>query len=130
MVISIAVHINNITLLDSLGFFILSSGILHELLFVFFTLALMLRIVIADMQSTIDDWNGWLRRRIRMYIWKRWKRPKTRVANLEKLGGKPTETAILEKGIGLLREAESLRTPSQTKDLHKRDISIYPKSTT
>ena len=68
MVISIAVHINNITLLDSLGFFILSSGILHELLFVFFTLALMLRIVIADMQSTIDDWNGWLRRRIRMYI--------------------------------------------------------------
>lgn len=41
---------------------------------------------IADMQNTIDDWNGWLRRRIRMYIWKQWKRPRTRVANLEKLG--------------------------------------------
>ena len=38
------------------------------------------------MQSTIDDWNGWLRRRIRMYIWKQWKRPRTRVANLEKFG--------------------------------------------
>ena len=29
---------------------------------------------------------GRLRRRIRMYIWKQWKTPKTRVANLKKLG--------------------------------------------
>ena len=41
---------------------------------------------IADMKNTIDDWNGWLRRRIRMYIWKQWKKPKTRVKNLLKLG--------------------------------------------
>ena len=41
---------------------------------------------IADMKNTIDDWNGWLRRRLRMYIWKQWKNPKTRVANLKKLG--------------------------------------------
>ena len=41
---------------------------------------------IADMKNTIDDWNGWLRRRLRMYIWKQWKKPKTRVANLKKLG--------------------------------------------
>jgi group II intron reverse transcriptase/maturase len=41
---------------------------------------------IADMKTTIDDWNGWLRRRIRMYIWKQWKKPKTRVKNLLKLG--------------------------------------------
>ena len=41
---------------------------------------------IADMKSTIDDWNGWLRRRIRMYIWKQWKKPKTKVTNLMKLG--------------------------------------------
>ena len=28
---------------------------------------------IARMKETLRDWNGWLRRRIRMYIWKQWK---------------------------------------------------------
>lgn len=41
---------------------------------------------IAEMKSTMEDRNGWLRRRIRMYIWKQWKKPKTRVENLKKLG--------------------------------------------
>ena len=41
---------------------------------------------IADMKNTIDEWDGWLRRRLRMYIWKQWKKPKTRVKNLKKLG--------------------------------------------
>ena len=41
---------------------------------------------IADMKNAMDDWNGWLRRRLRMYIWKQWKKPKTRVKNLMKLG--------------------------------------------
>ena len=41
---------------------------------------------IASMKSTMKDWDGWLRRRFRMYIWKQWKRPKTRVKNLKKLG--------------------------------------------
>ncbi len=44
---------------------------------------------IASMKSTLKDWNGWLRRRIRMYIWKQWKKPKTRVQNLIKLGMEP-----------------------------------------
>lgn len=41
---------------------------------------------IAKMKNTMIDWNGWLRRRLRMYIWKQWKNPKTRVENLKKLG--------------------------------------------
>ena len=41
---------------------------------------------IADMEYTIDKLNGWLRRRIRMYIWKQWKNSKTRTKNLLKLG--------------------------------------------
>lgn len=41
---------------------------------------------IASMKSTMEDWDGWLRRRFRMYIWKQWKKPKTRVKNLMKLG--------------------------------------------
>ena len=32
------------------------------------------------------EWDGWLRRRFRMYIWKQWKLPKTRMKNMIKLG--------------------------------------------
>ena len=41
---------------------------------------------IASMKKTMEEWNGWLRRRIRMYIWKQWKKPKTKYRNLLKLG--------------------------------------------
>lgn len=41
---------------------------------------------IARMKSTMEDWDGWLRRRFRVYIWKQWKKPKTRVKNLIELG--------------------------------------------
>jgi len=41
---------------------------------------------IASMKSTMEDWDGWLRRRFRMYIWKQWKKPRTCVKNLKKLG--------------------------------------------
>jgi len=41
---------------------------------------------IASMKSTMEDWDKWLRRRFRMYIWKQWKKPKTRVKNLTRLG--------------------------------------------
>ena len=41
---------------------------------------------IASMKQTMAEWNSWLRRRIRMYIWKQWKKPRTRLRNLLKLG--------------------------------------------
>lgn len=41
---------------------------------------------IADMKHILQSWDKWLRRRIRMYIWKQWKKPKTRVQNLKRLG--------------------------------------------
>ena len=41
---------------------------------------------IASMKVTMRGWDKWLRRRIRMYIWKQWKKSKTRVENLKKLG--------------------------------------------
>ena len=41
---------------------------------------------IASMRTTMREWDGWLRRRFRMYIWKQWKKPGTRVKNLMKLG--------------------------------------------
>lgn len=41
---------------------------------------------VADMKRILQNWNEWLRRRMRMYIWKQWKKPRTKVQNLRKLG--------------------------------------------
>ncbi len=41
---------------------------------------------IASMKNRMEEWNGWLRRRFRQYIWKQWKRPRTKWRNLVKLG--------------------------------------------
>ena len=41
---------------------------------------------LADMQKLMAKTDEWYRRRIRMVIWKQWKRIKTRVTNLMKLG--------------------------------------------
>ena len=41
---------------------------------------------IADMRNKMEEWDGWLRRRFRCYIWKQWKKPKTRFNNLKKRG--------------------------------------------
>ena len=41
---------------------------------------------IASMKQIIKTWNEWLRRRLRQYIWKQWKKPKTRKTNLRRLG--------------------------------------------
>jgi hypothetical protein len=41
---------------------------------------------IAEMKRLLQEWNQWLRRRLRMYIWKQWKKPKTKIRSLCKLG--------------------------------------------
>jgi len=41
---------------------------------------------VADMKMLMRDLNQWIRRRLRMYIWKQWKKVKTRFQNLKKLG--------------------------------------------
>jgi group II intron reverse transcriptase/maturase len=38
----------------------------------------------AGLRSRIKEWDSWLRRRIRMCIWKSWKRVRTRCRNLKK----------------------------------------------
>ena len=48
---------------------------------------------IASMKNNIEDINGWLYHRIRMCIWKQWKKPKTKVRNLLKMGV-PMELAL------------------------------------
>lgn len=41
---------------------------------------------IASLSGKVNKIDEWLRRRLRMYIWKAWKRPKTRIINLIKMG--------------------------------------------
>jgi len=40
----------------------------------------------ADMRNLLRTTDEWLRRRLRMYIWKRWKKVRTRYKMLRKLG--------------------------------------------
>lgn len=44
---------------------------------------------IADMKSLITNMTEWIRRKIRMYIWKQWKQTKCRFENLQHLGVSP-----------------------------------------
>ncbi len=49
---------------------------------------------LADMKTLLKAIDTWLRRRIRMYIWKRWKRIRTRYSMLRKFG-KDHNTAFM-----------------------------------
>ena len=41
---------------------------------------------LGSRKRTLMSWDEWMRRRCRMYIWKQWKKPRTKVAKLRKLG--------------------------------------------
>ena len=41
---------------------------------------------IADMRKKMQEMNQWIRRRVRMYVWKQWKKIATKQENLKRLG--------------------------------------------
>ncbi|MDM5246563.1 group II intron reverse transcriptase/maturase [Lysinibacillus sp. G4S2] len=41
---------------------------------------------LADTKSIFESLDGWIRRRLRMCLWKNWKKPRTKVRNLIRLG--------------------------------------------
>lgn len=56
---------------------------------------------IADMKNFMKSTNEWIRRKIRTYVWKQWKRVRTRFSRLQELGiskGKAWEWANTRKG--------------------------------
>lgn len=89
---------------------------------------------IADMGEYLKDLNSWLRRRIRMYIWKQWKLPRTRVENLKKLGmdeWKAYRNGNTRKGYWAVAGSDILNTNITNKRLDSRgyyDISKAYKS--
>jgi len=68
---------------------------------------------LADMRNLLKSTDEWLRRRLRMYIWKRWKRIRTRYAMLKKLGlnhNKAFMYACTRKGYWRVANSQILTT--------------------
>jgi group II intron reverse transcriptase/maturase len=84
---------------------------------------------IADMKSLMERMNQWIRRRLRMYIWKQWKKVKTKFKNLQKLGiskEKAWEWANTRKSYWHTSDSWILATTITNKRLEQRgyvDIS-------
>jgi group II intron reverse transcriptase/maturase len=84
---------------------------------------------IADMKTLMGELNQWIRRRLRMYIWKQWKKISARLRNLMKLGvtkQKAWEWANTRKGYWHISNSWPLSTTITHERLERRgyeDIS-------
>jgi RNA-directed DNA polymerase len=68
---------------------------------------------ISQHYTPMDKLDGWLSRRIRMGYWKQWRRPRTRIANLLKLGTSrrhAISTGISRKGYWRLSKTLATQT--------------------
>lgn len=68
---------------------------------------------ISQHYSPIEELDGWLRRRMRMCYWKQWRRPRTRITNLLKLGTTKRQailTGISRKGYWRLSKTLATHT--------------------
>ena len=79
----------------------------------------------ADMKTTLVAIDKWLRIRIRMCIWKSWKKPKTRVKNLIRCGIKPYWAKIYgNSSKGYWANAEGIMHHAASND--KLCVAGYP----
>ncbi len=77
---------------------------------------------LADMKSLLEEIDMWYRRRLRMVIWKQWKRIKTKLKNLIKLGvekSKAWEWANTRKGYWRISNSFIISTTISTDRLRK-----------
>lgn len=51
---------------------------------------------ISQHYTPIEELDGWRRRRIRMCYWQQWRRPRTRIAKLLRLGTSKRQVAVIE----------------------------------
>ena len=85
---------------------------------------------IGEMKGFMNELNGWLKRRIRQYIWKQWKYPRTRRRNLMLLGidkQKAYEWSNTRKGYWKIAKSHILHRSLTDKELVSRgymDISL------
>jgi RNA-directed DNA polymerase len=80
---------------------------------------------ISQHYSPIEELDGWLRRRIRMCYWKQWRRPRTRITNLLKLGTTKRQaimTGISRKGYWRLSKTLATHTGMTNKWLEEQGL--------
>ena len=83
---------------------------------------------LANMGNWIKQIDEWMRRRIRMVFWKRWKRVKTRYHNLEKLGISHSNAGILansRKGYWRIAGSPILNTALSNERLEKDGFQYF-----
>ena len=77
---------------------------------------------LVDMKRLLLETDEWLRRRIRMCIWKAWKKPKTKVANLIKCGidkNLAYQWGLTRKGYWRIADSPILKRAIDSDSLHK-----------
>jgi RNA-directed DNA polymerase len=80
---------------------------------------------ISQHYTPIEALDGWLRRRIRMCYWKQWRRPRTRIANLLKLGTSRRHailTGISRKGYWRLSKTLATQTGMTNEWLERQGL--------
>lgn len=83
---------------------------------------------LADMGSWLKSIDEWMRRRIRMVFWKRWKRVRTRYRNLEKLGVSHSNAGILansRKGYWRIASSPILQAALSNAKLEKSGFQYF-----
>lgn len=83
---------------------------------------------LADMRNWLQEIDKWMRRRIRMVFWKRWKRVRTRYRNLVKLGISHEDARKLSntrKGYWRIAESSILETALSNKRLEKDGFQYF-----
>ena len=80
---------------------------------------------LVPLESFYSDLDKWVRRRIRMCIWKSWKNGRTRVANLRKLGVREPEASthgMSSKGPWVLSSSQAVHQALSTALLEERGL--------
>jgi RNA-directed DNA polymerase len=83
---------------------------------------------LANMKSLLMDVDGWYRRRLRMIIWKQWKRIKTRFQNLMKLGISRFKSMMFSntrKGYWRTAKSPILQTSITNESLHVAGYTFF-----
>jgi len=65
---------------------------------------------VAETRSSMQRMEAWIRRRLRCFILKQWKRPKTRANELRKLGAKKPWSIISSKGLWRLSKSKAVHS--------------------
>lgn len=83
---------------------------------------------LADMGNFLKETDQWMRRRIRMVIWKKWKKPKTKYKNLRNLGishANAYMTANTSRGYWWVAKTVVINTALSNERLEKAGYAFF-----